>query len=84
MIDVHMVGAYMARKPDIWSKVDALHDDERLANDPGFTIYEYADRYGLSTSGAHGRLRILVRKGKLVMGKSSRDGRRVNVFRFPD
>lgn len=69
----------------IWTQMDKLHSERGLAaEDPGFSIAEYAERYRLSHDGSFGRLTKLVRAGKLVAGWSKRDGKRVRVYRFPE
>lgn len=69
----------------VWDRMDALHAERGLvAEDEGFTVIEYAERYTMSRDGAYGRLQKLVRDGKLVGGWARRAGKRTRVFRFPE
>lgn len=70
---------------DVWSKVDAINAERGFAQqEPGFTVMEYAKRYGLSRLGAHCRLRKLVDEGKLVAGFRLERGVRLRVYRLPE
>ena len=69
---------------DLWEQIDAINKDEGLSlNDEGFTVAEYAKRYGMSIPGAHHRLESLLAKGKLIGGYRKIDSRRHRVYRIP-
>ena len=56
-------------------------------DDPGFSVDEYAARYGLTHGGATAEIRRMTEAGELIKGGARRaDGkgtrRRVNVFRM--
>lgn len=75
----------MRERKTVWDRVDALHRERGLtAEDPGFSVQEYAERYQLSQDGSFGRLQKLVRAGSLVAGWARRDGKRIRVYRFPE
>lgn len=75
----------MRERKTVWDRMDALHAANGLvADDEGFTILDYAERYTMSRDGAYGRLQKLVREGKLVGGWAMRAGKKTRVYRFPE
>lgn len=73
------------RKLDWQERMDTINARNNVAtNDDGFTVREYAERYGLSRDGADGRLGKLERRGEIVRGWAIRNGTRAKVYRFPD
>ncbi len=60
-----------SQKQSNWDQVEALRSRAGLAsyNDPGFTGYEYARRYGLNYNTAAGQLTKLVERGLLIKGR---------------
>jgi hypothetical protein len=71
-----------------WEQIDRLHAklDKFCSgeNDPGFTVEEYATRYGIGFNTARGRLDGMVASGVLVAGwreiKTDSGRRRVRVY----
>lgn len=73
------------RRPEL-EGVAALRERRGLTrNDPGFTVLEYAAKFGVAYQAARAELRGMVEAGELVMGLGRRkvgmQMRRVNVFR---
>lgn len=70
---------------DLWDKMDRLNKTNGYyENDPGFSIVEYAERYGIPPNIARCRLNRWVEKGHLTKGRSTRNGKTCVVYRFPD
>lgn len=67
---------------DSWEKMDAIHAEKQMANDPGFTLQEYCQRYGMSLAAANRRLNKLVEEKRLIGGWRLENGRRLRVYRF--
>jgi hypothetical protein len=65
-----------------WKKMDAVH--ARQADFTGFTVDEYAARYGLLRDQASHRLRKMARRGELLTSIVIRNKARTRVYRFPD
>jgi Fic family protein len=68
-----------------WQRVDAINREHEFdAEDDGFSIQEYADRYKLPRGTAEKRLKRLVAVGALVQGsryvKTSAGLRKLRVF----
>lgn len=61
-----------AKTEDKWAAVDRLRQEVGIGDDEipahAFTIREYQDRYGMSWSGAKGRLASLAQAGRLMRG----------------
>lgn len=68
---------------DRWARMDALHKEVSLNDDPGFTILEYAKKYGLKRGTAKERLAKMADEGKLIEGFRVINGARNRVYRFP-
>jgi hypothetical protein len=70
---------------DLWDKMDALNKTNGYTPcDVGFTVTEYADRYGFTNGIARNRLKSMSERGQLIKGHAIRDGKVCIVFRFPD
>jgi hypothetical protein len=73
---------------DLWEKMDALNKtigfDPSNNNDNGFTVFEYAERYGLPEGLSRCRLKRMADRGQLIKGRSVRNGKTCLVYRFPD
>lgn len=67
---------------DLWERMDRIHAETgtRTNNDPGFTVPEYAAKYGVSRTLAHNRLAHMARNGKLKPGWRIVEGRSIRVF----
>lgn len=69
----------------VWDRMDKLHSERGfVAEDPGFSIDEYAARYSMTISGSGHRLQKLTREGKLIAGWTRRGGKKIRVYRFPE
>lgn len=68
---------------DLWEEIVRIRaENPRLSNsDPGITIKEYAEKFGMKRSTANNELLDLVEQGKLKGGWRLMDGRKYRVFR---
>jgi len=62
---------------DLWEKMDSLVS---FPADPGFTIREFADRYGIHFDVAKRRIYQLEKEGKLTRGRCMRGNHEYAVF----
>jgi len=73
-----------------WGQLDAARRDAHLdiPDDPGFTIDDYAGRYGVPRNTAVTQLARLVSRGQLIAGFGTRPSttgiRRVRTYRLPE
>lgn len=68
---------------ELWDEIIRIRaENPRLSNsDPGITIKEYAEKFGMKRSTANNELLDLVEQGKLKGGWRLMDGRKYRVFR---
>lgn len=69
---------------DFWEQMERIHEEHALPScerPPGFTADEYAKRYGMKRSGAHKRLKGLVKLGKLTFAWTLIEGARTKIYR---
>jgi hypothetical protein len=81
-----------APRPDFtWEELDALRTNYRLPTEEdagGFTVRDYAERYGIPYMTASSQLERMARDGRLLTGRTRRADRHgvlrtVNVYRLP-